>query len=942
MKKRMIPATLMICAIILLMIGVVACAQAASVTTWAELQNTINSASTDSQNPTEITLTQSLTAGARDKDLELTGKAVILDLNGYTLDRGLSQAAADYSGNVITLMKHSFLTIKDNAGGGKITGGNAIDDGGGIFVLDSTLIMEGGYISNNKTNNNGGGVYLFDSTFEMRGGAITQNEAGGYGGGGVFIDDNSGFTMSGGSIAHNSAARGGGVCTDDYATLTLTGGSIMQNNHGGVYAYFGCTFTVSGKPVIKDNTDGSVIRNITLFEGNRIWPNPIYINVNGALSDGAVLPVYRGVGATVAVGKSYTLTAADAAKFSSDVDPTIVGGLVENTVQMKKPLSAEMVTMASDTAEYTGEVFSPITLTDGDTMLVAGVNYTISYSVGGKVQTDIKDAGVYDVTITGIGCYLDSVETQFTVTQKPVTVTGLTVSDKVYDGKTEAVFTGAPVLTGAIEGDEVVLREEKPSAAFEDKAVGKKKKVIFSGYSLDGGSAGNYSLSEPTATATITAKPVAISGVTTVGRAYEPDNLTVGLTGGTLSGVIDGDKVAVDLTIAKGTMADANTGENKAVTVTGVALSGKDAGNYALEAQPAGLTVTITRAANPMTVAPTAGVKVDGNSVDLSANVSKAVGIVTYAITGGLEGCSIDANTGMLTSGAVTGTCIVTVTAAGDGNHEAGTAVITVSVTEKDIQTLNFAEAAVTKNLGDAPFINPLIGAATNVTYAVTAGAEVASVAPDGTVTILAIGTATITATAEETEIYFSASASYTLTVVRVIPPKTDIGKAKISAEDQEYTGKEIKPKLTVKLNGKKLKEKKDYTAAFKFNKDIGKATVTITGTGDYTGTATGSFLIIPKKVGSPKLTAEKGKKDALTLSWKAGKGIDGYEIEYGLKKDFKGAKKIKIKGAKNDEYEIKKLTAKKTYYVRIRAWKKAKGKMYYSAWSKTLSKKVK
>ena len=173
-------------------------------------------------------------------------------------------------------------------------------------------------------------------------------------------------------------------------------------------------------------------------------------------------------------------------------------------------------------------------------------------------------------------------------------------------------------------------------------------------------------------------------------------------------------------------------------------------------------------------------------------------------------------------------------------------------------------------------------------------------------------------------------------------PAPIDIGKAKISAEDQEYTGKEIKPKLTVKLNGKKLKEKKDYTAAFKFNKDIGKATVTITGTGDYTGTATGSFLIIPKKVASPKLTAEKGKKDALTLTWKAGKGIDGYEIEYGLKKDFKGAKKIKLKGAKNDEYEIKKLTAKKTYYVRIRAWKKAKGKMYYSAWSKTMSKKVK
>lgn len=170
-------------------------------------------------------------------------------------------------------------------------------------------------------------------------------------------------------------------------------------------------------------------------------------------------------------------------------------------------------------------------------------------------------------------------------------------------------------------------------------------------------------------------------------------------------------------------------------------------------------------------------------------------------------------------------------------------------------------------------------------------------------------------------------------------PPKTDLSGAKITADDQEYTGKTIQPKLTVTVGGKALSANTDYTAVFSNNKNIGKAAVTITGAGNYTGTASGTFNIIPKKVTSPKLKA--GKKQ-LTLTWKAGKGIDGYEIEYGLKKTFKGSKLVTVKGAKSDEYEIKKLKAKKTYYVRIRTFKKVKGKKYYSAWSKILSKKTK
>ena len=66
------------------------------------------------------------------------------------------------------------------------------------------------------------------------------------------------------------------------------------------------------------------------------------------------------------------------------------------------------------------------------------------------------------------------------------------------------------------------------------------------------------------------------------------------------------------------------------------------------------------------------------------------------------------------------------------------------------------------------------------------------------------------------------------------------------------------------------------------------------------------------------------------------------YEIEYGLKKNFKKAKKITIRSAKIAKTIVRGLKAKKTYYARIRAFKTVKGKKYYSAWSKVGKAKTK
>jgi hypothetical protein len=88
-----------------------------------------------------------------------------------------------------------------------------------------------------------------------------------------------------------------------------------------------------------------------------------------------------------------------------------------------------------------------------------------------------------------------------TVNPKSVTITGLSASDKVYDGTTTATVTGTAVINGLISGDDVTVITG--TASFADAAVGNNKTVTFNGWSLTGEDADNYTL--PAQPATVTA-----------------------------------------------------------------------------------------------------------------------------------------------------------------------------------------------------------------------------------------------------------------------------------------------------------------------------------------------------------------------------------------------------------------------------------------------------
>ena len=165
----------------------------------------------------------------------------------------------------------------------------------------------------------------------------------------------------------------------------------------------------------------------------------------------------------------------------------------------------------------------------------------------------------------------------------------------------------------------------------------------------------------------------------------------------------------------------------------------------------------------------------------------------------------------------------------------------------------------------------------------------------------------------------------------------------KLAAKTYTWDGKAKAPAVTVRNGDAVLVKDVDYTVVYDEGKNVGLHKVTVNCIGKYKGSATASFTINPKGTKLSKVTAGKKK---FTAKWakqtkKMSKtAITGYELQYGLKKSFKSAKKANVKGASKASKTVLKLKSKKIYYVRIRTYKKVSGKTYYSPWS--TSKKVK
>lgn len=173
-----------------------------------------------------------------------------------------------------------------------------------------------------------------------------------------------------------------------------------------------------------------------------------------------------------------------------------------------------------------------------------------------------------------------------------------------------------------------------------------------------------------------------------------------------------------------------------------------------------------------------------------------------------------------------------------------------------------------------------------------------------------------------------------TATIHFKIIKKTEkfVSNVKLNRTSYTYTGKSIRPSVTVTVNGKKIGANA-YKLYYRNNKNSGIGTVQVRGIGKYSRiNKTLTFKILPPKT---LLTGLKKANRSFTASWKKNIQATGYQIQFAADSRFTKERKTVTVGKQSaTRYKISGLKNKKTYYVRIRSYKRVGKKVLYSSWS--------
>ncbi|MFC1549221.1 YDG domain-containing protein, partial [Candidatus Omnitrophota bacterium] len=286
--------------------------------------------------------------------------------------------------------------------------------------------------------------------------------------------------------------------------------------------------------------------------------------------------VISGVNLSTATGASATagthvITASGGT--ASNYNITHASGTLTVT---KAPLTVSS-TVAADKI-YDGNTAAALS---GATLVgvVGGDDVTLGNDTAGTFAQTTVGTGIdvsANMTISGAdtGNYTLTQPTGLTadITPKALTVTGTVAANKVYDGNTTAALSGA-TLVGVIGGDDVALGNDT-TGAFAQTTVGPGIDVTTS-MTISGTDTGNYTLTQPAnLTADITPKGLTVSA-TGINKIYDDTTTATVILS---DDRIGGDVLTVDYTAA--TFEDKYVGTNKTVYVTGITVTGADAGNY--------------------------------------------------------------------------------------------------------------------------------------------------------------------------------------------------------------------------------------------------------------------------------------------------------------------------------------------------------------------------
>lgn len=173
---------------------------------------------------------------------------------------------------------------------------------------------------------------------------------------------------------------------------------------------------------------------------------------------------------------------------------------------------------------------------------------------------------------------------------------------------------------------------------------------------------------------------------------------------------------------------------------------------------------------------------------------------------------------------------------------------------------------------------------------------------------------------------------------------KNSLTGLKLKSNSFTYTGKAIEPGVTAVSERKKLAGG-GYEITYSNNLNVGNAVVTVTGLGNYAGTVTRQFKIVPK---GTKIKKVKGGKAAAAVSWKkqtavmSSDHISGYQIRYSTGSSMKNAKIVTVKGYKKSGKRITGLRKNRRYWFQVRTYMTDGRDTFCSVWSAKKAVKTK
>lgn len=422
------------------------------------------------------------------------------------------------------------------------------------------------------------------------------------------------------SVISTGAAVLAGLKSGDFVSVATTG-TFVDKNVGlgktvnltsavsGVDAGNYVVHTQASTPASitpKSLTVSAITANSKVYDGNTTVVVDTGAEVLGGLVSGDLVSIAatgafidKNVGTSKAVLLTGFASGADASNY-------VFGGLASSFANITpKTLTISGVFAHSKTydggttalIDTSAQVFGG--LVAGDHVTVSATGSFADKNVG--VAKTIVLSGIIKGTDASNYAINRLSSTVANITPKSLFVSGVTANSKVYDGSTTATLnTGAEVIGGLVAGDRVTLAT---IGTFVDKNVGTSKSVLLDGI-VSGADASNYAFNSQVATfANITPKALRVSaaGATKVydgstaatvvlsSDAVIGDKISVATVPDFVSGIAPGSYVVVSsasgvstvsITNSAANFADKNAGVGKAIKVTGIVVSGADAGNY--------------------------------------------------------------------------------------------------------------------------------------------------------------------------------------------------------------------------------------------------------------------------------------------------------------------------------------------------------------------------